>query len=125
MTIVQYIVLRRDLLNEHGEGFLATQTAHASLAPITSRIRKSTGKSIEDVFDQNTLAWINGTFTKIVLEVPDETGLNQLRESLNKGSLEYSEIRESRLNGALTGIGLKPYEKEAVCEYFQGLKLLR
>ena len=122
---VQYIVLRRNLINQYGVGFLVTQTAHASLAPITNKIRNRRSSSIDDILDNDTLNWIEGTFTKIVLEVPDETSLNKLKESLNKDGIEFSEIRESSIGGELTSIGLRPYKKSEVYKYFRGLRLLK
>jgi peptidyl-tRNA hydrolase len=124
MAVVQYIVLRRDLIDEYGKGFLATQAAHASLAPLTSQLRGHFHKTLSEALDKDTREWIEGTFTKIVLEVQGINQLQEISESLRRDSVKYCEIRESTLQNELTGIGLRPYEKSKVASYFKRLNLL-
>ncbi len=122
MGVVQYIVVREDLARDLGTGVLATQASHASMAPITTQIRKS--GALEAMLDPETRKWVNGAFRKILLEVPDKDKLIELMEELDSAGVEYSKIEESTLNGELTGIGLKPYEKDRVAKHFKDLSLL-
>ena len=120
MSVVQYIIVRKDL----DEGVLATQVAHASVAPVTNQLRPDMERTIEDALDDATKTWVDGPFTKIVLEVPDKDSLNKVEEILAANGIEYDVMRESRLNGEPTSIGLKPYEKSDVAGCLNGLKLL-
>lgn len=123
MVVVQYVILRKDLVDKYGEGAVATQAAHASVAPITELLRGAPNSSFVDIFDDATQAWIKGTFTKIVLEVPNETALREVEERLRSHNITYVPIRESRFSGELTALGLRPYEKSEVATCLRGLPL--
>ena len=122
---VQYIIVRKDVIDRYGIGVLASQICHASMAPITEQIRAAEPKTtIDSVFDKETSSWINGIFNKIVLEVPNLQSMGKLTERLYHEGIKYSEIHESSLDGELTCIGLKPYNKGRVAPYFKNLKKL-
>lgn len=125
MIYCQYIVCRRDIIDRYGFGFIAPQLCHASVAPITNPIRGmlDTGMAVNQVFDDDTLSWINGTFFKIVLEVPGLDEMNMLRDRLDSDGISYIPIIESNIKD-LTAIGTKPYNKGRLAPYFRGLKLL-
>lgn len=122
--IVQYILVRRDLVDKLGEGVLATQVSHASLAPITKQLRGNSNEVLENVLDKETKRWVEGSFVKLVLEVPDKSKLTEIMQRLYADGIKYEKIQESTLDGELTCIGLKPYDKGRVAPYFKGLPLL-
>ena len=124
MITVQYIVVRRDLIDKLGVGTLVTQVSHASMAPLTNKLRENLNKTIEDLFDNETKQWIIGRFTKIILEVPDKSSLLNITERLFADGIDFVKIEEFTLGGELTCIGLKPYNKGRVAPYFKGLSLL-
>jgi peptidyl-tRNA hydrolase len=124
MKVVQYIIVRGDLIDKFGVGVLATQVSHASIAPITNQLRRNFNKPVYDALDNPTKSWVDGSFTKIVLEVPGKDELLDLIGKLYADGIEFSRIEESSLGNELTCIGLNPYEKNKVSQYFQGLYLL-
>lgn len=101
-----------------GRGALCAQVAHVALAPLTSRL--AAGEEL----DAATWEWVNGTFVKIVLEVPGKDTLMNIMERLYGDGIEFYKIYESNLGGELTCVGLKPYNKGRVAPYFTKLKLL-
>ncbi|MBI5073033.1 hypothetical protein HZA99_04400, partial [Candidatus Woesearchaeota archaeon] len=104
-------------------GALAAQVAHASTAPLTTQLRKDMSGTIDRVLDEETKAWISGTFTKIILGVEDKGQLSEVMRLLEKQGIAYSRIEESSLGGELTSIGLKPYQKEHIAPLLHGLPL--
>lgn len=124
MGIVQYIVVRRDILDKLGPGVLATQVAHASMAPITNQLRNANGKRLTEAIDKTTKKWIDGPFNKIVVEVATKDEMMDIAERLFADGIDYSKIEESTLGGELTCIGLRPYDKGRVAPYFKKLLLL-
>ena len=124
MSIAQYIIVRKDIIEKHGFGFIAAQIGHASVAPITNPIRTSSHESqIINILDKETLEWIDKTFFKIVLGVENLDKLIEIQLLLDKDGIKYCPIVESKIN-QLTCIGLKPYEKNDVSKYFSDLKKL-
>jgi len=88
----QVIVVRKDLKMKAGK--LAAQVSHASMAPLTTRLRMSEAvrdPDEEDVtlsitfwngdeHDDAFLEWVRGSFTKVVLEIETEQDLLDLIE---------------------------------------------
>jgi peptidyl-tRNA hydrolase len=124
MSVVQYLIVRSDLLSKYGPGILAVQTAHASVAPLTKALTADSHQSVDDALESETKEWVNGTFTKIILAATDEEALLNLEQRLSSNGVDFNSIRESNLDGELTAIGLKPYEKKAVSEYLSHFELL-
>lgn len=124
MYTVQYIVVRKDLAERLGAGVIATQVAHAAVAPITGQLRADLARPIAEALDEDTAKWVTGIFRKVVVEVETEQKLRNLMERLDADGIVYAAIRESSLDGQLTCIGLKPYDKGRVAPYFKGLALL-
>jgi PTH2 family peptidyl-tRNA hydrolase len=74
----QVILIRKDLVMSPGK--LAAQVAHASLGALLSTKKVTsynTGWKYEFEFDHNSAMdkWLNGIFTKVTLQVKDETEL--------------------------------------------------
>ena len=124
MIIAQYIIVRKDIVDKYGFGFIAAQICHASIAPITNPIRTHGHESkVVDIFDKDTLEWIDKTFFKIVLAVDNLDQLMMLRDRLDSDGIQYVPIVESKIND-LTCIGLKPYNKGFISPYVKDLKKL-
>jgi peptidyl-tRNA hydrolase len=125
-NILQYIVVRKDLIDKKDLGLIIAQACHASLAPITSQMRRSGKDSmIKDSLDSESLEWAYGIFKKIILETPNEQTLKDLMDTLDKSNIEYKPIRESKMDDELTCIGIKPYKKEDIYKYLKHLKSLK
>lgn len=123
MFVAQYIVARRDIIAKHGLGFIAAQLCHASVAPVSNQLRVDLSQTAEALLDDDTRAWLTGTFVKYVYGVDDLPGLFALTHRLDADGIKYAPIIESKI-GELTCIGLKPYNKGRVAPYFRSLKLL-
>ncbi len=123
MINVQYIVVRRDIIDQYGIGFLAAQICHASMAPVSNQLRADFSKSVSELLDQETADWLQGVFIKYVYEVADLHALQNLMDRLYHDGIKYVPIEESKIN-QLTCIGLKPYNKGRVAPYFKALKRL-
>jgi peptidyl-tRNA hydrolase len=52
MYTVQYIVVRKDLAERLGAGVIATQVAHAAVAPITGQLRADLARPIAEALDE-------------------------------------------------------------------------
>jgi len=123
MINVQYIVVRRDIIDQYGIGFVAAQLCHASMAPISNQLRIDLTKPAQELLDEETADWLKGVFIKYVYEVSDLDRLHMLMDRLDSDGIRYVPIVESKIN-QLTCIGLKPYNKGRVAPYFKGLEKL-
>lgn len=122
---VQYIIVRKDLIDKYDNGIMFAQACHASMAPITEQIRNSNSTAtLDEIFDKETKEWINGKFNKIILQVPNKDSLLDIMELLDSDGIKYSKICEGNLDNELTCIGLKPYNKGRICPYFKKLEKL-
>ena len=89
MNWKQYIIVNKGLGMSAGK--MAAQVAHASLAPFMNMIKESVEPSDED---DNTLLcsfilskslldnWINGIFTKVILEAKNEAHMEKIEKKL-------------------------------------------
>jgi peptidyl-tRNA hydrolase len=123
MYNVQCIVVREDIIQKYGFGFVAAQICHASMAPITNQIQKNPSLPMDQVFDRFTKEWVLGCFVKLVYGVPSLQKLHMVMDRLDSDGIDYAKIIESKIND-LTCIGLKPYDKGKVAPYFKDLQLL-
>ncbi|THD21286.1 Peptidyl-tRNA hydrolase II [Fasciola gigantica] len=115
-TLVQYIVIRRDLMSllNWPLGALVAQGCHAATAAIhTYRTRAETAA----YFDQLD------RMHKVVLGVTDEAELNALATRLTEAGVEHWLWIEQPENLA-TALATRPYPKSEVQACFKGLKLL-
>ncbi|XP_047966333.1 putative peptidyl-tRNA hydrolase PTRHD1 isoform X1 [Salvia hispanica] len=114
-TVVQYIVLRRDLIDTWPLGSVVTQGCHASVAAVwTNRD------------DPDTLSYCSpsnlDSMHKVTLEVKGETQLLNLSEKLKAGGVAHKLWIEQPGNIA-TSLATKPYPKSTVSSFFKNLKL--
>ncbi|WP_288682313.1 aminoacyl-tRNA hydrolase [uncultured Eubacterium sp.] len=128
----QIVIARKDLGLSPGK--LAAQVSHASMAFLSRFIKNNTDLDghIDAWFDENIFHnWINGEFTKCVLEAKNKNKLlkaKTMAEELgmveNKDfflikdnchtELEPEEIDEDGVGRTLTCIGFKPMDSETI-----------
>ncbi|CAK1579498.1 unnamed protein product [Parnassius mnemosyne] len=116
-TVVQYILLRSDLLKDLGWsiGALVAQACHASSAVL--HIFKD---------DEYTVQYMNDldNMHKVVLEIPNEESLRKIAEKLKENSIDYKLWIEQPEN-IPTCLALKPYPKEEVKKFVSKFKLFK
>ncbi|XP_010422818.1 PREDICTED: putative peptidyl-tRNA hydrolase PTRHD1 [Camelina sativa] len=116
-VVVQYVVLRRDLIDSWPLGSVVTQGCHASVAAIWS---------FKD--DPVTLQYCDpqhiDSMHKVTLEVKGETQMMNLSEKLKLGGISHKLWMEQPEN-IPTCIATKPYPKSQVSSFFKKLKLCK
>ncbi|CAH8353707.1 unnamed protein product [Eruca vesicaria subsp. sativa] len=116
-VVVQYVVLRRDLIDSWPLGSVVTQGCHASVAAIWS---------FKD--DPVTLQYCDpqhiDSMHKVTLEVKGETQMMNLSEKLKSGGISHKLWMEQPEN-IPTCIATKPYLKSQVSPFFKKLKLCK
>ncbi|CAH0723647.1 unnamed protein product, partial [Brenthis ino] len=116
-SIVQYVLLRSDLLKELGWsiGSLVAQACHASTAAL-------------HIFrdDEHTIQYLNDldSMHKVVLEVPNEESLKKIAQKLQENAIDHKLWIEQPEN-IPTCLALKPYPKEQVKKYVGKFKLYK
>lgn len=132
----QIIIVRKDLGMSAGK--LAAQVSHASMAFLTTMIRENSTLIYDDVYNSNLYIekglyedWINGIFTKVVLqaknrnqlmkavEMAEELGWKEgvdyfLIKDCCKTELEPEEVDENGVGRTLTCIGFAPKPAEEI-----------
>ncbi|XP_057799241.1 uncharacterized protein LOC131015059 [Salvia miltiorrhiza] len=116
-VVVQYVVLRRDLIDTWPLGSVVTQGCHASVAAIWTH---------KD--DPDTLSYCSppnlDSMHKVTLEVKGETQLLNLSEKLKSGGVAHKLWIEQPENFP-TCLATKPYPKCTVSSFFKKLKLCK
>ncbi|KAG1326886.1 putative peptidyl-tRNA hydrolase PTRHD1 [Cocos nucifera] len=116
-VIVQYVVLRRDLIDTWPLGSIVTQGCHASVAAIWfHRDHPDTAIYCSDC---NI-----GSMHKVTLEVKGETQLRNLSEKLEAGRIAHKLWIEQPENFP-TCLATRPYHKSQVASFFKKLKLCK
>ena len=141
MSSVQYIVVRKDLVEQMGVGKTAAQVAHASLGAIIERvivedIHEMIDKEITQIIDnENIQNWFNGPFTKLVVYVKTKQKLLNLAEKLDSEipgiKLSYiydkclTKLEPEEENGTtLTCMGVIPMDRNNIPKCLKKLQLL-
>lgn len=122
--IKQLIVIRRDLGMRRGKEI--AQGAHAAMAFLTKKI-DATGKIVSQI-SKEELAWITGSFTKVVVQVPGWYELIDVLDLARSHNLEANLIIDSgatEFNGAptATALAIGPADSEILDPLFGNLKL--
>ncbi|XP_006845771.2 putative peptidyl-tRNA hydrolase PTRHD1 [Amborella trichopoda] len=115
--LVQYVVLRRDLIDSWPLGSVVTQGCHASVSaiwcfrddPLTSRY------CAPDDIDH---------MRKVTLEVKGESQILNLSEKLKAGGIDHKLWIEQPEN-IPTCLATKPYPKSVASSFFKKLKLCK
>jgi peptidyl-tRNA hydrolase, PTH2 family len=128
----QWIIARKDLNMPPGK--LAAQVAHASMAALLLRsgmqeLGDDKNYLIVDI-DQDVKSWLNGQFTKVVLEVDSEEMLLRIYNAALLGGRRASKIVDNGLTvfkgqPTLTCVGLGPHIPEEVNYLIGHLKTYR
>lgn len=150
MNTKQVIVVRHDLIKgEHAvrRGKMMAQVAHASIGALLKLFKKEKcitqdGAFLEKdqeyyryevEFGPNTVLddWLNGKFTKIVVSVPGEAELLELKEKIDKSdhyipSALITDCGLTEFHGqpTVTCLGLGPCESNVLDEFTKDLPLI-
>ncbi|XP_068642666.1 uncharacterized protein [Aristolochia californica] len=116
-VLIQYVILRRDLIDTWPLGSILAQGCHASVAAIWSQ--KDDIHTAEYCSDQNL-----DHMHKVVLEVKGETQIVNLSEKLVAGGIAHKLWIEQPEN-IPTCLATKPYPKSVVSAFFRKLKLCK
>ncbi|XP_017421034.1 uncharacterized protein LOC108330945 [Vigna angularis] len=116
-VVVQYVVLRRDLIDTWPLGSVVTQGCHASVSVVWSN------KDDPDTVDYCSPDKID-SMHKVTLEVKGETQIKNLSEKLTSGGIIHKLWIEQPEN-IPTCLATKPYPKSIVSSYFKKLKLCK
>lgn len=130
--VKQVLVVRRDLGMRRGKEI--AQGAHASMAWLTRRLQKvpdftpDDGAVLEGTFSLAECAWMRGTFTKVVCQVPDEAALRDLHDAARRAGLEsylITDAGKTEFGGVptATAVGVGPDWSEKVDAVTRELKL--
>ena len=115
--LVQYIVVRRDLLGKAGwsTGALIAQACHSSTAAL--HLFREHPHTIEYYGDIDRMH-------KVVLEIESESSLKELSVKLDENQIEYKLWIEQPEN-IPTSLACRPYPQNIVKPVFSGLKLFK
>lgn len=116
-TVVQYVVLRRDLIDSWPLGSVVTQGCHAAVAAIWSH--KDDAVTLQYCSPSNL-----DSMHKVTLEVKGEAQILNLAEKLKAGGIAYNLWIEQPEN-IPTCLATKPYPKSLVSSFFKKLKLCK
>ncbi|KAJ4834766.1 hypothetical protein Tsubulata_020006 [Turnera subulata] len=116
-VLVQYVVLRRDLIDTWPMGSVVTQGCHASVAAIWSH--KDDPHTLQYCSPENI-----DSMHKVTLEVKGEPQILNLSEKLKAGGIAHKLWIEQPENFP-TCLATKPYPKSAVSAFFKKLKLCK
>ncbi|XVE53475.1 hypothetical protein DITRI_Ditri03aG0006200 [Diplodiscus trichospermus] len=116
-VLVQYVVLRRDLVDTWPLGSVVTQGCHASINAIWSH--KDDPHTLQYCSPENIQS-----MHKVTLEVKGETQIVNLSEKLTAGGIAHKLWIEQPEN-IPTCLATKPYPKSSVSLFFKRLKLCK
>jgi len=136
---VQYIVVRKDLIDEMGVGKTAAQVAHASLGVIVEKVLKEDIYLMIDVempqiIDRPaTNSWFRGRFTKLVVYVKTKQKLLNLAKKLDNLGIRtkliydacFTVLEPEETDGTtLTCMGVEPMFRDDIPKCLKKLQLL-
>ncbi|XP_009779172.1 uncharacterized protein LOC107804930 [Nicotiana tabacum] len=116
-TVIQYVVLRRDLIDTWPLGSVVTQGCHAAVAAIWSH--KDDAVTLQYCSPSNL-----DSMHKVTLEVKGEAQILNLAEKLKAGGIAHKLWIEQPEN-IPTCLATKPYPKSVVSSFFKKLKLCK
>ncbi|MCL7047656.1 hypothetical protein MKW94_019735 [Papaver nudicaule] len=116
-VVIQYVVLRRDLIDSWPLGSVVTQGCHASVAAIWAH--KDDTHTIDYCSPDNI-----DSMHKVTLEVKGETQIRNLSQKLSTNGIAHKLWIEQPENYP-TCLATKPYPKSVVSPFFKKLKLCK
>lgn len=115
------LVVRKDL--KMGNGKVAAQCAHAAVAAV-ELCRSSNDQQWKDWLDR----WFSTGMKKVVLQIPDEPSLSQLKKQCEGTNVPTIVIRDAGRTqiaaGSKTVLAIGPAPAEKVSAFTKELKLL-
>lgn len=122
--IKQLIIIRRDLKMRRGKEI--AQGAHAAMAFLTEIITPEGG--LKRPLTSKELQWVGGSFTKVVLQVPNWDALIkafQLAKEFGIAAKLVTDNGATEFNGAptVTALAIGPEDSDALDPLFGNLKL--
>lgn len=130
---VQYIVVRRDLVEDMGIGKTAAQVAHASLGVLLIK-KNHDGVEKAELFENDGVQrWCRSRFTKLVVYVKSKQALLNLAEKLDEEGIRvkliydacFTKLEPEEENGStLTCMGVVPINRDDVPKCLKKLQLL-
>ncbi|CAO1429092.1 unnamed protein product [Diamesa serratosioi] len=119
MTLIQYVIVRGDLMKvlKWNIGAVITQCCHAVAA--INHITKDDDLTKSYLSEENL-----DSMHKCVLQIPDKETIELLAKTLDENKIQYKMWIEQPEN-IPTCIAVKAYEKESVQEFFKAFKLMR
>lgn len=130
--IVQYILVRRDLLSTWTTGSIIAQAVHASVAAIwSSRSQPHTllycnqpGNNNNNNNSQPTPSSPQTQMHTVVLEAQNEQALLTLADRLSKHDIHFALWREQPEN-CCTALAASPYPRSIIKPHFSKFKLFK
>jgi peptidyl-tRNA hydrolase len=130
---VQYIIVRKDLIEQMGVGKTSAQVAHASLGVVLEKVKGNLREFTRIVNNPGVTNWLNGRFTKLVVYVKTKQKLLNLAEKLDNLGIRtkliydacFTVLEPEEPDGTtLTCIGVIPMFRDDVPKCLQKLRLL-
>jgi PTH2 family peptidyl-tRNA hydrolase len=113
MKVKQVIVIRKDLNMRRGKEI--AQGSHASMAAIIPLIFKS---PLENVDDEELMIWLNGDFTKVVLQCNSEADLIKVKMMAEEDGLTVHLIQDKGLTEfrqpTYTALAIGPHYEDKI-----------
>jgi peptidyl-tRNA hydrolase len=129
---VQYIIVRKDLVEDMGIGKTAAQVAHASLAVLLEDVPNENGQR-ELYHSARVQEWLRGRFTKLVVYTKSKQKLLNLKDKLDEEAIRnkpiydacFTKLEPEEENGTtLTCVGLIPLKRSEIPKFLVKLRLL-
>ncbi|KAI3453964.1 hypothetical protein Pfo_010627 [Paulownia fortunei] len=127
-TVVQYVVLRRDLIDTWPLGSVVTQGCHASVAAIWAHkddpdtLLYCSPSSLDSMHKASNFCF--NYYSPVTLEVKGEVQILNLSEKLKVGGVVHKLWIEQPEN-IPTCLATKPYPKSFISSFFKKLKLCK
>lgn len=123
--LVQYVVVRRDLMDQWPTGSVIAQAVHASIAAVwQSRETSNTTTYCNQPGNAETASGFATQMHTVVLEAKNEAALSKLADSLRAADVHFAVWREQPEN-ILTALAAQPYPRSAVKKYFSKFRLFK
>lgn len=121
---VQYVVVRRDLLETWPVGSVIAQAIHASVSAIWESRDDSVTHSYCTQDGNNSMNGFSPQMHTVVLETKGEDALLKLADRLTTQDIKYVLWREQPEN-YVTALAAKPYPRSEVKKHFAKFRLFK
>ena len=117
MNVKQVIIIRKDLKMRRGKE--CAQTAHASMAFMSNILNQSIKNQSVPILNDVISEWVNGTFTKIVLQAENEETLLEIDKIAKEAGILSNLITDCGLTEfggvpTITALAIGPDESEKI-----------